>query len=119
VNLSRPVSDAEPAVFVTQHESHARSPHWPTARKHFLEQHPACEACGTTKDLNVHHVVPFHEDPSKILELDPANMITLCREHHFLIGHQSNWKDSNRNVRADAAALRRKLNPTRGPPHGQ
>lgn len=91
-----------------------RSDKWQTARKNYLKKHPVCEACGTNVDLNVHHIVPFHEDPSK--ELDPTNMITLCRTHHFEYGHRcsngkSNWAlCSNPDVRKDAQKLRRQLN---------
>lgn len=87
-----------------------RSSHWPTVRKHYLQGHPACEACGSRSDINVHHVVSFHTDPSK--ELDPTNLITLCRKHHLEIGHRCsdghhNWGAcSNPNVRADAKKLR-------------
>ena len=81
----------------------SRSQHWPTVRKHFIESHPACEACGTKDDLNVHHVKPFHEFPE--LELDPSNLITLCREHHFAVGHLGNWNKANQLVREDSAIL--------------
>ena len=91
-----------------------RSGDWPRVRADFVRLHPVCEACGTKKDLNVHHIVPFHLDSS--LELDPKNLITLCREHHFRIGHdpdgpwlprKPNWYDSNPNVRRDALAVRK------------
>jgi len=93
-----------------------RSSHWPTVREEFAIEHPDCAACGTRECLNVHHVVPFHDEPK--LELDPNNLITLCREHHFRIGHdpdgmagpeKPNWKLSNPNVREEAAELRKKL----------
>ncbi len=93
-----------------------RSSHWPTVREEFAIDHPACEACGTRECLNVHHVKPFHTDPD--LELDPDNLITLCRDHHFRIGHdpdgmagpqKPNWKLSNPRVREEADELRKKL----------
>jgi hypothetical protein len=71
--------------------------------------HPACEACGTTAELNVHHIKPFHIYPE--LELDHTNLITLCRVHHFTIGHDSDgpwkpakpaWTSANPNVVADS-----------------
>ena len=89
-----------------------RSSKWPTVRSRFLREHPVCEACGTGKDLNVHHIIPFHEAPH--LELVEANMITLCRRDHLRIGHycghgKSNWGlCSNPRVREDAAAERRR-----------
>ena len=62
------------------------------------------EACGSSKNLNVHHCKPFHLDPA--LELDPANLITLCmdtKECHLHIGHGGSFKQYNPNVRKDAA----------------
>lgn len=99
-----------------------RSGRWPTVRKHFMEQHPVCEACGSDQDLNVHHIKPFHEYPE--LELEQLNLITQCREHHFLIGHDPdgplgprppNWKESNPNVRADAKRIARSKRDVRYP----
>lgn len=89
-----------------------RSGQWRTVREAFVEDYPVCEACGTDEDLNVHHVIPFHRRPD--LELERSNLITLCREHHFRIGHDPdgrgprgpNWKLSNPRVRADAAEYR-------------
>lgn len=76
-----------------------RSPKWSDVRAAYVRQNPRCVACGTNKNLNVHHIKPFHTNPE--LELDISNLITLCREHHFTIGHKSNWKNSNPNVRED------------------
>ena len=86
----------------------ARSSHWPTLRRHFLFDHPSCAACGTTKDLEVHHVKPFHLHPE--LELAESNLITLC-EHgcHYLIGHLASWHSWNKNVREDAATFLQKI----------
>ena len=64
---------------------------------------------GRAKDSDdVHHIVPFHQRPD--LELVEDNLITLCREHHFRIGHdpdgrgprKPSWLESNPNVRQDA-----------------
>lgn len=83
-----------------------RSSRWPAVRLRFLVTHPTCAACGRRKQLNVHHVTPFHVEPSK--ELDPHNLITLCEEGiggancHLLFGHCGDWKDFNRAVRRDA-----------------
>jgi hypothetical protein len=96
-----------------------RSPHWPTVRKQHLELHPTCAACGTKEHLEVHHKIPFHDDPSK--ELDPTNLITFCREHHFEIGHdpdgihnplKPDWRsDGNPYVEKEAKEVFDKLNP--------
>jgi 5-methylcytosine-specific restriction endonuclease McrA len=82
-----------------------RSSKWEKVRNDFIKLNPTCAACGTTEDLNVHHIVPFHDDESK--ELDPTNLITLCRTHHFGVGHDSNWKKSNPNVKIDSEMIRR------------
>lgn len=83
-----------------------RSSHWQSVRNEFVKLHPRCEACGSNLDLNVHHIKPFHENPE--LELDTDNLITLCREHHFRIGHdpdgpwgwrRPSWSLSNPDVR--------------------
>jgi hypothetical protein len=87
-----------------------RSSKWPAARNRYISVHPTCEACGSSVDLNVHHVKPFHVNPE--LELDPRNMITLCRTHHLEIGHacgnppgRRNWSCANPDVRKEAAAM--------------
>ena len=84
----------------------ARSGQWPTVRKHFLSTNPKCQACGDTSHLQVHHKLPFHDDPS--LELHPDNLIALCMgklECHVKIGHGGSFKQYNPNVAADAAEL--------------
>ena len=82
----------------------ARSGKWSEVRRDFLKLHPACEACGITTDLNCHHIKPFAHFPE--LELDPSNLITLCRKHHFEVGHLGNWRTANATVREDAAKIR-------------
>jgi hypothetical protein len=86
-----------------------RSGEWRRVRDEFVEKFPFCAACGTSAALNVHHVEPFHIRPE--LELDPSNLLTLCREHHFRIGHdpdgpwrpkKPNWSASNPLVREHA-----------------
>lgn len=86
----------------------ARSGKWPAFRARWLADHPCCEACGRTDSLEVHHITPFHVDPSR--ELDPTNVVTLC-EHaawncHLMIGHKGNWKDYRADVRRVACAVR-------------
>lgn len=111
--------DAPPQVDQSDGVGAERSGRWSTVRKHYIEDHPVCEACGSSEDLNVHHVKPFHVHPE--LELDPENLVTLCREHHFHIGHDPdgpdgprnpNWKLSNPNVRSDARKYRDSLSLT-------
>lgn len=91
-----------------------RSSEWVSVRNEFVRLHPRCEACGSAYNLNVHHVEPFHLRPD--LELEPINLITLCRDCHFRIGHdpdgkgpkKPSWLESNPNVRSDAKAWRAK-----------
>lgn len=83
-----------------------RSSQWPAVRRQHLEQHLICAACGGTDCLEVHHIAPFHLYPA--LELDPANLLTLCerpsRLCHFTWGHFWNWARYNPSVVADVQA---------------
>lgn len=92
-------------------EEHARSPHWPKVRAEHLKRCPTCAACGGKDNLQVHHVQPFHLHPD--LELDDANLITLCEKPghccHFVFGHNYNWKTWNPHVREDAARQLRRV----------
>jgi 5-methylcytosine-specific restriction endonuclease McrA len=85
-----------------------RSSQWPKIRKQFLDQNSWCAACGWTENLEVHHIKPFHLEPS--LELDLGNLITLCDKSgiencHIKVGHLGNFKKENPSVREDAAKL--------------
>lgn len=81
-----------------------RSPKWSEVEKTHLQKEPLCVVCNTKgsflNSLNVHHIEPFHLNPK--LELDPTNLITLCRQHHFLFGHFLNWSSYNKTVRSDS-----------------
>jgi 5-methylcytosine-specific restriction endonuclease McrA len=88
-------------------KGHLRSSHWPAARNKFLEEQDYCAACGSHKHLQVHHIKPFHLDPS--LELNPENFIALCmdtNECHLKIGHGDSFQYYNPNVKEDAAKFR-------------
>lgn len=85
-----------------------RSPEWPEVRNKYLKNNPTCEACGSVKNLQVHHVEPFHLHPE--LELDDSNLITLCMSEndcHLLIGHGDNWRCYNPTVRQDSIEFRK------------
>jgi 5-methylcytosine-specific restriction protein A len=82
----------------------SRSGKWPAVRQRFIKEHPCCEACGSLQDLNVHHIFSFHDHPE--LELDPDNLITLCRKHHFLMGHSNRWATTNKNCQKEVKAYR-------------
>ena len=82
----------------------SRSSKWTTIRKMYLKQFPTCAVCGGKGKLlrqnEVHHCIPFSVDKSK--ELDTMNMIVLCRDHHFFVGHLMDWKSFNENIRMDS-----------------
>lgn len=85
-----------------------RSPDWPEWRAGFLRRHPTCEACGTNRELQVHHVEAHHLHPE--LEMIEENCMTLCmyraRECHWQVGHLGlSWSVNNPAAREDAARL--------------
>ena len=80
-----------------------RSPSWRKVRKQYLKANPTCAVCGRKKRFRsneIHHVVPFHIDQS--LELSHNNLITLCREHHFFVGHLNSYHSFNSEVKSDS-----------------
>ena len=95
-------------LFSREEDAYGRSGAWGRVRREHLEKEPACIACGRRRDLEVHHVEPYHEKPER--ELDPENLCTLCAEPcHFVFGHLLNWKRSNPHVRPDAAAYLQRM----------
>ena len=86
-----------------------RSPHWSTVRDKHLKTEPRCAYCGGVKNLEVHHIAPFHLHPEE--ELDDANLITLCESPgvncHLERGHLGNWKRCNPYIVEDCRAHRR------------
>jgi 5-methylcytosine-specific restriction protein A len=85
--------------------SKPRSPHWDKVKTAHLERFPVCAACMSFKDLQVHHIKPFHLYPE--LELVESNLITLCmwKDHdcHIHVGHGGAFPAENPNVVEDAA----------------
>lgn len=84
-----------------------RSPEWSRVRDEFLKTNPRCVACGKVEKLQVHHIIPFHINPT--LELDKENLITLCmseNECHLEIGHGDSWKCYNPHVEEDSKKYR-------------
>ena len=70
-------------------------------RKEHLKKQPCCQACGSDRKPEVHHIVPVHLDPSR--ELDPSNLITLCDKWcHFVFGHLLDYRSWNKDVVRDA-----------------
>ena len=84
-----------------------RSSKWPKVEKDHLVLHPSCALCESKKDLNVHHIKPYHLFPE--LELEHTNLVTLCRKHHLLFGHFENWKSYNENVPTDAGDWNKRI----------
>ena len=66
---------------------------WRTLRNNFLKENCLCSACGSKSGLQVHHVVPVSINSN--LELVWDNLITLCVDCHFSLGHLWNWKCYN------------------------
>ena len=90
-----------------------RSGEWPSVRKAHLEKSPDCVVCGGKQKIEVHHIQPFHLNPS--LELDPLNLITLCEAKkngvncHLLFGHIGNFNSVNTQVKVDAGTWKKKI----------
>jgi 5-methylcytosine-specific restriction endonuclease McrA len=76
---------------------------WHTLQKKVIANVGKCEACPSKKKLEVHHVLPFHLNPER--ELDVTNLIVLCRRCHQFLGHLDDWKAYNPFVRKDAEIL--------------
>lgn len=82
-----------------------RSSAWPRVRAQHLRHEPVCQACGRSKDVEVHHVIPVSVDPTK--ELDLNNLITLCASPcHFTFGHLLSYHCYNESVRDDVRLFR-------------
>lgn len=87
---------------------YGRSSRWAKVRAEFLKENGRCAACGTDKDLEVHHIIPYHLDPTT--ELEYTNLITLCGKRcHFIFGHLCDWKSWNTDVIEDCKKYNDKL----------
>ena len=82
-----------------------RSSSWIKVRNAFLAKNNSCAACGSTNNLQVHHIIPFHVQ--RDLELVESNLITLCEGPghgcHLGLGHNGNYRKFNPNITIDAA----------------
>lgn len=70
---------------------------------------PTCAVCDAKRSVNgnkceVHHIQPESFRPD--LVDDTNNFVTLCRRHHFWIGHMRNFKTANTNLLATIEAVR-------------
>ncbi len=87
---------------------------WEQFEKQYWLKHPNekyCHACGTTRKIELHHIIPRHIDPSKIF--DENNLIPLCRCCHFRIGHLRDWDSYNPNVIEDTKIIYSLINKKR------
>jgi len=88
-----------------------RDSKWRSVRNKIIDDQGSCAICGKTKNLRVHHKIPFHIDPS--LELVEENLIVLCENEnlncHFVFGHLMNWNDFNPNIDEDIKFLRKRF----------
>lgn len=81
-----------------------RSPRWYEVRKNYIKYNPSCAACETTANIEVHHIQPFEIFPD--LELDPQNLMTLCRYCHLVIGHYKDFSLYNPYALLDAMSYK-------------
>lgn len=84
-----------------------RSAGWDRVRDRHLEMFPFCAGCGGIRDLQVHHIVPFHVSPD--LELVPRNLITLCMgdyDCHLRLGHGGSFRCYNPDIVRDVKLFR-------------
>lgn len=88
-----------------------RSPAWAPFRDRFIAENPFCAGCSRQTYLEVHHITPYHVCPD--LECDEANLVVLCRDCHWHIGHLRDWRLANPHVLEDAAGYRRRYTEAR------
>jgi len=79
------------------------------AKTKHRKANPCCAMCGMRSrffgsTVQVHHLIPVHVDPSQACA--QSNLLTLCRAHHFRIGHLGNYKDYNTNVLGTILAIK-------------
>ena len=82
-----------------------------SAKNKYRKTHIRCELCNARSNISngnkndIHHRIPVHIDRSKAADQD--NLITLCRRHHFYIGHMGNWKSHNSNLDETIDAMKK------------
>ena len=84
---------------------HYERSQWKHVRAAHLNKFPACEACGRTRNVEVHHIIPVAVNPRR--KLDPDNLMTLCATPcHIVFGHLMCYHCYNKDVRRMVAAYR-------------
>lgn len=58
-----------------------RGSRWKSIRESVLKKFGVCAVCGTTKNLQVHHIVPFR----LTFDNSESNLIPLCVKHHKFV----------------------------------
>ena len=82
----------------------ARSSGWSTLSRRIIAEVGECEATGSKKNLEAHHIIPFHLRPD--LELVRSNIIVLNKWIHFFLAHFGYYGSWNENIREHAKWLR-------------
>lgn len=98
-------------MFATEEIESLRSSMWSNLRRDFLEQHPECQICGNSQNLQVHHFFDVSTYPE--LELKWNNLVTLCTKSkyhknlncHLVYGHLGNWKRTNYHLKQQLPML--------------
>jgi 5-methylcytosine-specific restriction endonuclease McrA len=72
-----------------QYKNFIRSARWQRLRAQHLKRHPLCVRCHAkgkvTLATEVHHIVKCMDEPS--LQMDPANLESLCAPCHAPLTH--------------------------------
>lgn len=84
---------------VTRHSRLAIADWCATVRAELLlEAGHKCKRCGSSKNLELHHIVPVSEDGS--LSMQKSNIEVICflchRTHHRILGHAKSWREKSR-----------------------
>ena len=92
---------------------------WPDAPLASYRQwvKPRCEWCGTTKDLNVCHIIPQAvaiRTHREYLITSEVNVVTLCRRDHIVLSHMGDDSCQVYNPNVCAILALKKLIPIRG-----
>lgn len=62
-----------------------RGSQWKKIRNTHVKRQPFCVMCGTTKNLEVHHIIPFRITHDNSYD----NLVTLCSSHHKMVEYQT------------------------------
>jgi 5-methylcytosine-specific restriction endonuclease McrA len=77
-----------------------RSTKWRSVRNDIINVCGFCAACHASKNLEVHHIIPFNLRPD--LELNYDNLMVLCKHCHLTFGHYNDYRFYNANVKNDS-----------------